>query len=340
MLLTLANELHGRGHPVGLLVLDGAGPLRPLLAPGLRHYDLRQPRLRAAIGELIGFFRRLGPARVISSFGYVNLALAAAKPLLHRGTRLYFREANLPSLSLPQQPYPALMRFGYRWLYPLSERVVATSQRMADEFLRDFRIPAGKLVTIPNPVDVERLRQVRPQRQPGAGLRFVAAGRLTHQKGFDRLLPLLADLPQDWHLTLLGDGPQLMALQQQAAQLNISERVAFAGFRDDAVAWIAGADALLLPSRWEGMPNAALEALAVGTPVVATPDAGGLAEVAADATPDAILLPPFGSAYFAALGRVRENPPPADLRPSLLPARFDLAAVAETWEHLLQEPAP
>src|SRR3546814_18465284 len=91
---------------------------------------------------------------------------------------------------------------------------------------------------------------------------------------------MMAKRPNDGHLTILGDGAERDALLRQAEALHLASTVTFTGFVEAPWPYYAGADAFLMPSRWEGMPNAALEALACGTPVLATPEAGGLIELA------------------------------------------------------------
>ena len=78
------------------------------------------------------------------------------------------------------------------------------------------------------------------------------------------------------HLTILGDGADKLLLECRIASLNLGDRVELRGFDPNPWAYYAGADAFLLPSRWEGMPNAALEALACGTPVIAMSHAGAV----------------------------------------------------------------
>ncbi len=297
-------------------------------------HDLGIARLRRAAPGLIGALRRLKPDAIVSTFGYVNLALLASRRLLPG--RLLLREANLPSLSLPNAPYPGLTAFGYRRLYRHADSVICTSRRMADEFAGEFGVAESRLTVLANPVDEAALRgkAASPVREPGPGIRFVAAGRLTRQKGFDRLLDMLARTPETTHLTILGDGPDAGSLRESARHLGIEDRVAFAGFEPNPWKHFAGADAFLLPSRWEGMPNAALEALACGTKVIATPESGGIAELAEAAPAGAVTLAGAGAEFERAMGAVAIDPV-EKARASLLPERFRLGNVASAFEALL-----
>jgi glycosyltransferase involved in cell wall biosynthesis len=232
------------------------------------------------------------------------------------------------------------MAIAYRRLYPHADAVICPAQAIADSLHREFGIDTRRLRLIYNPVDETAIRAAATpiMREPGPGARFVAAGRLTAQKGFDRLLDMMAEIPGDGRLTILGDGSDRPALEAQAARLNIGGRVTFAGFDGSPWARYAGADAFLLPSRWEGMPNAALEALACGTKVIACPEAGGIGEVAALASAGAVTVAPAGPDFVAALrGTVVASP--ANLRPSLLPAQFEFAKAARAFEAVLDATA-
>jgi glycosyltransferase involved in cell wall biosynthesis len=336
MLMLLDHLERSRIAPF-LIVLDGAGPLRSRLPAALERVDLGTPRLRHALPRLIAALRRARPQAIVSTLGYLNIALLAARPLLNGRPALLVREANGPAASIAASACPALMRLAYRRLYPRAAAVLCNAGRTANELAALVPLCAERLVLLPNPIDVEALRvaAAEPLRVPGAGPRFVAAGRLTRQKGFDRLLEWFAPLPDDCHLTILGDGPERAALEACRAALGLTARVDIAGFVAEPAPHLAGADAFLMPSRWEGQSNAALEALALGVPVIATPEAGGIAELAASAPAGAVTIAACGAAYTAALRAVRVVPA-LSLRPALLPPGHEPDAVAARLAQLIE----
>jgi glycosyltransferase involved in cell wall biosynthesis len=107
--------------------------------------------------------------------------------------------------------------------------------------------------------------------------RILSVGRLVYQKGLDLGLRALAGLKDlDWEWNIAGDGSQMPALRSLARELGLSERIHFLGWqsREELVKWYHQSSLFLFPSRHEGMPNAVLEAMASGLPVVATRIAG------------------------------------------------------------------
>jgi glycosyltransferase involved in cell wall biosynthesis len=166
----------------------------------------------------------------------------------------------------------------------------------------------------------------------------LAVGRLVPQKNHALALQALADVP-DAALVLAGEGPLLEDLRRAAASDGLADRVVFAGVRPDVRALIGAADAVVFSSRWEGLPLAALETLAAGTPLVAT-DVRGLHELLADGV-DAVLVPSDEpEAMAAALRRVCSD---ADLRATLrrgalqTAERYSEAAMTEAYLGLYGE---
>lgn len=102
-------------------------------------------------------------------------------------------------------------------------------------------------------------------------------GRLYPVKGLNRLIEAMP-LLDAWHALIVGDGPELGTLKVMASTLDVSDRVHFLPSVDDVAPYLAAANVYCLPSHWEGLPTALLEAMASGLPVVATP-VGGVPEL-------------------------------------------------------------
>jgi exopolysaccharide biosynthesis WecB/TagA/CpsF family protein len=174
----------------------------------------------------------------------------------------------------------------YRFLSPLAAGIVAVSDGVADDLARITGVARIRITTIHNPVIdagfAGRATGAAPHpwliRPPGRV--FVFAGRLVAQKDPETLLRAFALVNDpDARLIILGEGPLRSALMALAARLWIATRVYFAGFQANPLPWIVRADALVLPSLYEGFGNVIVEALACGTPVIATDCPSGPAEI-------------------------------------------------------------
>jgi glycosyltransferase involved in cell wall biosynthesis len=174
-----------------------------------------------------------------------------------------------------------------RWTSRRVERHVCVSQAVRDFSLRQGGLqPESKLIVIPNGVDFERFAAAAPCALADLGVpegrrAITYVGRLDPQKGLFWLLELLPRVfsqLQGHDLVLVGAGRERESLQQRTVRLGLDSRVHFAGYRDNVPQILAATDLVVLTSRWEGMPNVVLEAMASGKPVVAT-DVEGVGEL-------------------------------------------------------------
>lgn len=352
VLITLMNGIDRAAFAPELVVVCGEGPLRGLVAPGIPVRVLGKGGggagvLRALPG-LCAALRRARPDIVVSTMAHMNFAALLLRPFFP-GTRFIVREAVTPSYILEKRPVLApFLRLAYRALYPLAGLVICPARAVADE-LAALAPGMKACAVLPNPVDVAALRgaaPVLPPRGDPGTVHFICAGRLVPQKGFDRLIEILPRLRTgNWRLTVLGEGPERGRLEAAVAAAGLADRVFLPGHSGVPWPMIAGCDAFLLPSRFEGLPNAALEALACGTPVIAAREAGGIAEIAAQAPPGAVTLAADMDAFLAAMEDVKPGPPPAGVwRLSLLPPAFEKDGVLRRFTAFLKKeevpPAP
>ena len=189
-------------------------------------------------------------------------------------------------------------------------RGIARGWGLAPERVRVVPNPAPELPQLPSREEARAALGV-------TGPALATAGRLTAQKALPDALQAIARVPAV-ELLVLGDGSERPALEREAETLGVSDRVRFlgAGTRDDVLRLFRAADAVLVTSAWENLPHTVVEALAVGTPVIATA-VGGIPEVVVDGE-NGLLVPPNDvDAIAAAVVRlVRED----DLRGALAAA--------------------
>jgi len=331
--LNLLIGLKDLGYSVGIIVFNKGGPLLSMVPVDVPIYNLYTLTLKRSIGPLIKKLRQLKPKVVFSTLGYINVTLLIISWLLPRKTKIWIREANLPSISLPNNSKPKLMHYLYRFLSPKADKLICTSMRMKNEFISNFSVSESMIEVLSNPVDVELIRKSSlPIRYfDNGGVRYVASGRLIFQKGFDRLLHWFSELDNKKStLVILGDGNSRIDLIQLSNQLNLQDRVKFVGFCDNPWQWYAGADVFLLPSRWEGMPNVALESLACGTPVIATKESGGIKEIVEN---DDIIVVNSEKQFVDAMNKV-DMKDKSFIFNSLLPNRFrkeNVVSIVEGW---------
>ena len=162
----------------------------------------------------------------------------------------------------------------------LADLTLALSEADARNYASDY--PRANFAFVHNPyVEPAHLALAATRKPLPLEPMLLTVGRLAVQKDQATLLDALARLKdRRWRLTIVGDGPLRGDLERQAALLGLASRITFAGFVDPLPHY-AAADLFLLPSRWEGFPAVALEALAAGLPVIATDCAPGLTELLA-----------------------------------------------------------
>lgn len=194
-----------------------------------------------------------------------------------------------------------------------ADAMISLSQQITQELLEQGFDPA-RIVEIPNGVDIHRFRPVSAQERARLrrelhlpeGQLVLYVGRLHYQKGLESLLRAWKDVSQSQpqaHLLLVGQGPEGEKLEKLAAELGLSASLHFPGHVEPILPYMQASDVFVLPSFFEGLSNALLEALACGLPVVTT-NIGGTCEVVRPEVDGLLIEPGDVPALADALGRV------------------------------------
>ena len=323
---TLARE----GYDVDFLV-DGTYSEDSYLEEGLPHtgrvvrltetrcsgpgHDPR--RYAELLSTLAAYLRRQDGGVLVSNLTKFNLMSVWASVLSGFGWGLVLVEHSLidPRITGRSCILPWLVRTHY----PFAHEVVAVSEDVEKELRETYGLETDTCTTIRNPVDVEEvtsksLREVDHDWFLDDVPVIVGVGRFVEQKQFSVLLTAFERLTRqtEARLVLIGDGPLREKLSALAVELNIEHRVDFLGFASNPYKYMRKAQLLAISSRYEGFGIVAVEALACGTPVVATDCPGGPSDILNDGEFGELVDVGDPEGLADAMARTLENPPDPD----------------------------
>lgn len=290
-MVTLANGLMERGVEVDLVLASAEGPYLADVRCGVRVVDLGASRVLASLPRLIRYVRARRPRAMLSALNHANVIAIIAREMARVPIRLVVSERNSVSsdmnqVSLAKRALLLLMR----WTYPRADGVLAVSHGVANDLAQAINLPRERITVVYNPVVTSALLDLatascdHPWFSPGGPPIILGVGRLTAQKDFSCLIRAFAKVraQHPCRLVILGEGELRADLELLADSLGMSADVALPGFSENPFAWMRRASLFVLSSRWEGLPNALIQAMACGTPVVSTNCPSGPSEILED----------------------------------------------------------
>jgi glycosyltransferase involved in cell wall biosynthesis len=297
---TLAQHLGDDWEPV--LVTTHGVESSPLIdearAAGLAVEHLRMRGMWDARGvaRMAGLVRRYRPAvvhtRTIRADLVGRTAALARVPVINNLVNLYPDDSVALHGAATGRALTTLVRASRR----AARLLVANAEAVAANARDVFGGPTDRVRVVYDGLDLSRFQGAAPTDLSEIGIAAehrvcLSVARLHPQKGLEDLVAaagLLRNEP-DLHMVVVGGGPDRASLQTAIDRAGLSGRVHLLGERPDVPALLARAELFVLPSRFEGLPSAVIEAMAAGLPVVAT-SVGGVAELVDDAT--GWLVPP------------------------------------------------
>jgi len=345
----LANGFAAHGWAVTLMTTDdGSGDRISNLISEVVHMPLSieyasSSPARAVFANVkrAGIIRRAvlgtGAGLVISFLDRTNVLAVLAT----RGTGI--------GTIVSERTDPGGRNIGLYWetmrllTYAWADALVCQGQRALSSFRRSVRL---KGCVIPNPVVVPNGTAGKSREgSNGPGpFRLVAMGTFKPEKGFDLLVRAFARVVSDhpdWSLTIWGDGSERGAIDRLRHKLGISDRVHLPGRTQNPQSELAEGDLFVLSSRVEGFPNALVEAMAVGLPVIAT-DVGAVTEIVRPGVDGTIVRPGDERVLASAMDRLMGD---GELRREMgfrgrdVLFRFSLEKVIMMWKDLIQRVA-
>ncbi len=284
ILTSLARHFSENGIETDFLVLDTGD--RPFNSGQANVIEIPHSRIRYTIPWLVRYLNDVTPNLILSTLTGPNLVTILASNISRTDSTVAVREAAMRSISadVTNSKKAYLMNTAIRILYPRTDNIVTISKG-AEKSMREFLgNGSGNIVTIPNPIDVSRVQQVSSEPVTHDWFTeeynvILGVGRFVPSKDFETLIKAYERFSGEMdRLVLLGDGKEREHLERLVKQRDISS-VDFLGYVDNPYRYMKRADVFVSTSRYETFGNVILEALACGTPVVATDCPGGPPEI-------------------------------------------------------------
>lgn len=230
-----------------------------------------------------------------------------------------------------------------KFVYRRADTIVAVSEGLRLELITRFNTDPARTIRIYNPVipDSELRDVTEPRHSLSQGTHIVALGRLTRQKGFDILIRAMAEVPLPWRLDIWGEGPERSNLEKLIARLKLESAVYLQGYTSNPFTVLRQADLFVLPSRYEGLPTALIEAVACQCQIIATDCPHGPREILQNGQIGQLVPPEAPSVLASAIrdaaaGSCHDNPKDLQQRAK----DFSLAASSEKWYEILGATMP
>lgn len=231
--------------------------------------------------QLLRHFRKRPADICISYLSRANCLNVLAGRLF--GHRVIISERVQTTGHLAKSRLRAVYRKMITAAYPRADVTIAVSQGVAEDLVRNYRVPRARIRVIGNPIDAKALHGAAKAPAPVSLPEdyAIAAGRLVPNKNFPMLIRAYANRPRPYDLVILGEGPLRDELQRSSRSLGVEARVHFPGFVQNPYPCIRGARFFVSASSAEGFPNALIEAMVLERPVISTDCPSGPYEILA-----------------------------------------------------------
>ncbi|HEY0668392.1 MAG TPA: glycosyltransferase [Sphingobacteriaceae bacterium] len=318
-------------YDVSLVLLDSRNPFFSTDLTGVNIINLNSIKASYSFFKLRKLIREEKPFAVFTTGAHINTLLSCVSLFAHI-PKLIGRESSVADImnklgGVKERFWDLFVGVTYKRF----NVAVCQSVEIKHSLAKHYHVPPGKLVVIPNPV---LSTSILVKTQVKSEKKIILVGRLAVEKGIFRLLKVMRNLPQEYSLTIAGEGPLKKDIIKEIDSLQLSDRVQLTGLVNNITELIAKHDLMVLSSVTEGFPNVVLESLAVGVPVVSF-QVGGIQAILKNHFNGYIIPQDDLSGFEKHIVKACNNTWDHDLIKADVNARFGVHQVVKQYEDLL-----
>lgn len=283
--LNLLKGLSNKFNAIDLILFRCEGEFLAEVPDNVRIIELKAHREYQTIKPLREYLLAEKPDILIAHHGHLSALLTAC--LIKSNTKIVLIKHNMLDLEFSQSKFAGLRYLISKLLYKRARYIIAVSKSIADDLQDKYHLTLDKIVVIHNPLSydvVSKIANDKVCKQNPKHPTILAVGRLAKEKNLSLLIEAFKyvnDKIPSAQLIILGEGAERLKLEQLVRKYHLEYHVQMPGFTSNPFSYMKNASVLALSSNTEGFPNAILESLACGCPIVST-DCGGVKEIISD----------------------------------------------------------
>lgn len=278
----LINNLDKKKYEIKLLLLEKQGVYLKDLRKDIEIIDLGTKSVKKSFFKLFKVIQKEKPEIFFSTIGHYNILVAIMSFIFFfSSTSFIIRESNIVTLENRRLSERIILKIFYRF----TQKIVAQSEDMKKDLIKNWGIKFNKIIKINNMIDFD-LINLKLKEKSKINLKLnkkniISIGRLSKQKNFLELLKKIKIFPKklNYHFYILGEGEERTVLENYIIQNSLTDIITLTGFQDNPYTYLEQGDAYILSSKYEGFANVLLEANALGLPVLSNKCLGGINEI-------------------------------------------------------------
>ncbi len=273
------RSLDQKKYEIQLVLIEKTGPLLELVPSYVTIIDIKGTRTRYSFFKLLKCIRQNDPHLIVCTTNYLNILLLFVSFFISRKIIICLYEPSMPSAQFGEKYFPQYYKWLMKLLYKYADYIIAQTHDMKIEIEKYYSSPKNQIIVTINPIDIALIKeQISDAINPydDNHVNIIVSGRISEEKGQTFVLKSFVNVVKqnpNFKLYLLGNISNQSYYQKVKSIIlnnNIENNVEFIGFKTNPFPYYKFADLLVLPSKWEGLPNVVLEALYLQTPVVVT----------------------------------------------------------------------
>ena len=273
------KSLNPDNWDIHLLLVDRTGIFLNLIPKYVKIHALGIKRTRYAFLKLLKNIKLINPDLIVSTLNRMNILVLIASFFISKQSKICLYEPSMPSAQFENRYLPRYYLWGMRLLYRRSDYIIAQTEEMKEEIKSFYSSPKKDIMVTINPIDTKYIEeQLIDMSNPYSSdyINVIVSGRIREEKGQDFLIKSFSEVVMEnpqyklYIMGKIGDPQFYESLLNIVEDNKLTDHVSFIEFKINPYPYYKYADLLVLPSRWEGLPNVVLETLYLQTPVIVT----------------------------------------------------------------------